>query len=223
MPATPFRVAIVPGVNPGKWTKAWAERRSAPIEVTPIDAVDQRTVLLDGLADLAFVRLPIDRDGLNVIRLYEEAPVVVVPKDHPISLFDSVTLADLDGETIRTEPIDDAIDLVVAGVGILLVPQSIARQHVRRDLAVRPVTDAPATEIAIAWLSDPAIDNSTADNSTTDNIDEFIGIVRGRTAASSRGTGAAKGAPAKSAPAKGAPQKRARPGAKPSPKKPRRR
>lgn len=174
---TPFRVAIVPGVNPGKWTKAWSERRKTPIEVTPIEVADQRAVLIDGRADVAFVRLPIDRDDLSVIRLYEEVTVVVVPSDHPISLYESVTLADLAGETIREEALDDAIDLVVAGAGILVVPFSLARQHTRKDLAVRPVTDAPTTEVAVAW----PIDATTAD------VDEFIGIVRGRGPNSSRG------------------------------------
>lgn len=174
---TPFRVAIVAGVNPGKWTKAWAERRTTPIEVAPVAEADQRAVLTDGRADVAFVRLPILGDNLSVIRLYEEVAVVVVPREHPISLFDAVTLADLDEETIRSEPLEDAIDLVVAGVGVLVLPQSIARQHTRRDLVMRPITDAPATEIAIAWLSER----------TTPEIDEFVGIVRGRTAASSRG------------------------------------
>lgn len=177
MPATPFRVAIVPGVNPGKWTKAWSERQRIPIEVAPIEVEAQRTVLVDGEADVAFVRLPIDRDGLSVIRLYEEIPFVVAPLEHPFSVFDTVTLADLEGEDVRTEPIADAIDLVVAGVGILLVPQSIARMHTRRDLVMRPVTDAPVTEIALAWPADR----------TTPDVEEFVGIVRGRTAASSRG------------------------------------
>lgn len=177
MPATPFRIAIVSGVNPGKWTKAWTERRREPIEVTPIDVEAQRAVLVDGDADVAFVRLPIDRDGLSVIRLYEEVPFVVAPAEHPLSVFDTVTLADLEGEDVRTEPIADAIDLVVAGVGILLVPQSIARMHTRSDLVMRPVTDAPVTEIALAWREDH----------TTPDVEEFIGIVRGRTAASSRG------------------------------------
>jgi DNA-binding transcriptional LysR family regulator len=179
MPAnqTPFRVAIVPGVNPGKWTKAWSERRQTPIEVTPIDVADQRSALTDGRADVAFIRLPIDRDNLSVIRLYEEVTVVVVPAEHPISLFESVRLDDLEGEIIRDEALEDAIDLVVAGAGILVLPHSLARLHTRRDLAVRPVTDAPTTEIAVAWLSD----------GTTADIEEFVGIVRGRKPSSSRG------------------------------------
>src|SRR5690554_2757780 len=135
MPAnlTPLRVAIVPGVNPGKWTRAWSQRRKNPIEVTPILDSDQRSVLTDHSADVAFVRLPIDSSDLSVVRLYEEVTVAVVPVEHPISLFDAVTLADLDGETIRTEPLEDAIDLVVAGVGILVLPHAVARQHARRD------------------------------------------------------------------------------------------
>lgn len=180
MPAdrNPFRVAIVAGVNPGKWTAAWRQRRrDTPIEVSPVPEADQRTVLTGRAADVVFARLPIARDGLSVIRLYEEIPVVVASRDHPISLFDSVTSADLVDEVVRSEPLDDAIDLVVAGVGILLLPQSVARQFARRDLAVRPITDAPTTEIVIAWLSDE----------TTPDIEEFVGIVRGRTAASSRG------------------------------------
>jgi DNA-binding transcriptional LysR family regulator len=182
MPAnlTPLRIAIVPGVNPGKWTRAWAERRRNPIEVTPVPDGDQRSVLTDRSADVAFVRLPIDSSDLSVVRLYEEVTVVVVAVEHPISLFDAVTLADLAGESIRSEPLEDAIDLVVAGVGILVLPHAVARQHARRDLAIRPITDAPPTEVAIAWLKDE----------TTDDIEEFVGIVRGRTAASSRGSSA---------------------------------
>jgi DNA-binding transcriptional LysR family regulator len=198
---TPLRVAIVPGVNPGKWTAAWVERRRTPIEVTPIEEAEQRSVLVNGGADVAFVRLPIDRNDLSVIPLYEEVTVVVVSSEHPISLFDAVTTSDLAGETIRSEPLADAIDLVVAGVGILVVPYSLARQHARRDLAVRPITDAPATGIAIAWLAD----------STTDDIEEFVGIVRGRTAASSRGTAPAPKAAQKAA-QKAAPKDRRQPG-----------
>jgi hypothetical protein len=52
---------------------------------------------------------------------------------------------------------------------------------------MRPVTDAPLTEVAVAWVGD----------ATTAEIDEFIGIVRGRTAFSSRGATPAPAATAK--------------------------
>ena len=59
----------------------------------------QLSVLRDGSADLSFVRLPVEREGLSVIPLYEEQPVVVAPKGHEISLFEEVALADLSAET----------------------------------------------------------------------------------------------------------------------------
>lgn len=174
----PFRIAIVAGVTVTKWTRAWQERRrDRPLEVAPTEAADQTAVLFGGDADVSFVRLPVQRDGLSVIRLYSELPVVVVSKEHPLAARDTVTVADLVGETPRTEPIADAIDLVAAGVGVLLLPHSIARQNARNDLVALPITDAAETEIAIAWLAD----------ATTPDIEEFVGIVRGRTAASSRG------------------------------------
>jgi hypothetical protein len=68
-----------------------------------------------------------------------------------------------------------------------LVPQSVARSHSRRDLVYRPVTDAEPTTIALAWL----VDNPN------ELIEEFIGIVRGRTANSSRTAATRPAAPEK--------------------------
>lgn len=177
MDSSLFSIAAVPGVTLTKWTRAWQDRRpDVPLEVIRTSAEQQVDVLRDGTADLSFVRLPIVDEGLSVIPLYAEAPVVVVPKDHPIALFDSVTLADLAGENRLGGAWEEAIELVAANVGVVVVPQSIARLHSRKDVVARPVTDAPETRIAVAWLK--------AD--TTDLIEEFVGIVRGRTAASSR-------------------------------------
>ena len=146
---------------------------------------EQAAVLWSDLADVAFVRLPVQRDGLNVIPLYSETAVVVVPKEHPTAAFDAVTLADLAGETRQdshlagdSDSLRDAVELVAAGVGVLVVPQSLARLHARKDLTYRPVTDAPATQIALAWPAER----------TTELVEEFVGVVRGRTAQSSRGT-----------------------------------
>jgi DNA-binding transcriptional LysR family regulator len=179
MPADTFTIAIVPGTNPGKWTRIWTERRPrTPLSVVPIEVADQRAVLDDGRADLVFARLPLDVEGLAVIPLYEDATVVVAARDDAIAAFESVTMHDLQDEPVVEKPFSDAIDLVVAGAGIIIVPQSVARQFSRKDLAVRPISDAAPTRVALAWRSD----------ATTADIEEFVGIVRGRTVASSRGT-----------------------------------
>lgn len=67
---------------------------------------------------------------------------------------------------------------MAAGIGVLVVPQSLARLHHRKDLTYRPVTDAPESRVALSW---PQADT------TPDLVEEFIGIVRGRTVNSTRG------------------------------------
>ncbi|WP_405177431.1 LysR substrate-binding domain-containing protein [Nocardia sp. NBC_01377] len=187
-----LRVGFAPGVTVSKWTRIWGERfPETPLRVVALTAADQEDALREDRVDMCFVRLPIDRDGLNAIPLYREVPVVVVPKDHPISVFTEVSTADLADERMQeTHAIDDAavtLEMVAAGVGHAVVPHSIARLHARRDLVYRTVTDAPDTEIALAWPADR----------TTDLVEEFIGIVRGRSAHSSRAPESPRARPAR--------------------------
>ncbi|WP_131739655.1 LysR family substrate-binding domain-containing protein [Actinomadura roseirufa] len=193
-----FRLAYVPGVTPAKWAGVWAERvREVPLRLLQMPAAEVVPLLRNGDVDAAFVRLPVDREALHVIPLYLETTVVVVPKDHAVAAAEEVELADLADQDVF-EPLDDvltwddrpgepaftrpestagAIELVAAGAGVLLLPQSLARLHHRKDLTYRTVTDAPQSQIGLAWLE--AV--------TTDLMEELIGIVRGRTPNSSRG------------------------------------
>lgn len=175
-PTPGLRVGYVPGVILTKWRRVWAERfPGVPLETVEVAEPDQRRVL-DADVDLVFARLPLDEDGLHVIRLWEERPVVWVAKDHPISLYDEITLADLADENVIEHADEFGIDLVALGEAVLRVPMSVAREHSRRDLAYRPVTDAEPTTIALVWRRD----------NEHPLIQEFVGIVRGRTANSSR-------------------------------------
>ncbi|SEG40543.1 LysR substrate binding domain-containing protein [Nonomuraea solani] len=223
-----FRLAYAPGVTPAKWVNVWTERLpDVPLTLVTAPTLEAVGLLRDGGADAAFVRLPIDRDGLSVIPLYVETTVVMVPKDHAVAAADEVSPADLADDEVF-HPLDDtiewtdrpglpaftrpattaeAVELVAAGSGLLLVPQSLARLHHRKDLTYRPVTDAPQSQVALAW--------PTA--ATTDLMEDFIGIVRGRTANSSRGRTPAAPAPKKPAqrqapkPAQGGSGRRAAP------------
>jgi DNA-binding transcriptional LysR family regulator len=186
-------VGYVPGVTLTKWREVWAERfPRRPLEVIEVDQDDQRRALDDGEVDVCFVRLPIELDELHLIKLYEELPVAWVSKDHLLAAADDeVALADLAEETVVTTVTGFHLDLVAAGEGVLLVPQSVARSHSRRDFTYRIVTDAPSTTVGLAWLKD----------NPHELIEEFIGVVRGRTANSSRTAkerAAKKPAPAKS-------------------------
>ena len=192
-----FRLAYVPGVTPAKWVRTWNERLpKVPLTLIGVTAPEAADVVRAGGADAGLVRLPIDRTGLSAIPLYTETTVVVVPKDHLVTAAEEVTADDLADEFVL-HPLDDslewdqlpgqpaferpattaaAIELVAAGAGVLVVPQSLARLHHRKDLTYRPITDAPQSRVALTWLEDQ----------TTDLMEQFIGIVRGRTVNSSR-------------------------------------
>ena len=170
-----LRVGRVPGVVTTKWHTRWEERIDARLEVVDVAETDARGALDNDEVDLCFARLPLDREGLHAIPLYEETAVAWVSRDHPIAAFDDVTLADLADETVLRKLDGVAIDRVNAGA-VLIVPQSIARNAGRRDLTYRPVVDEPPTRIVLAWRTD----------NDHPLIEELIGIVRGRSATSSR-------------------------------------
>ena len=75
-------LGVIPGATPGGWIDAWKERMpQTELELRPIAVSTQRAALLDEGLDAALVRLPIDRDELSVIALYDETAVVVASAD----------------------------------------------------------------------------------------------------------------------------------------------
>jgi len=198
MPTT-FSLGAIPGATPGKWIDTWKERMPrTSLELVPLSFADQRRALRAGEVDAALVRLPIAKDGLHVIPLYDETPVVVCAKDSHLTAADDLAADDLAGEVLIV-PQDDvlgirvagtiaprfaapadtgeAIATVAAGVGIVVVPMSLARLHQRKDVEYRPLREGPISTVALAWDADR----------TTPAVEAFVGIVRGRTANSSRG------------------------------------
>lgn len=172
-----LRIGFVPGVTLTKWRRIWAERfRGVPLEVTEVPESGQRDVLVSGEVDMCFVRLPIETAGLHAIPLYEEQPVVWMAKEFLLAALDEVTVEDLAEFRILSDYGPDSIDLAVYSAAALRVPLSVARTQSRKDMVHRPVVDADPTTIALAWR----VDNGN------EWIDEFIGVVRGRTANSSR-------------------------------------
>ena len=171
-----FTVAYVLGVTPGKWAGIWNDRMPGrPLVLRPLSPADALAALASGTADVALLRLPVEHPELSTIPLYTEKPVVVVPKGHVIEALESVSVAELEG--VLDGDWAAAVELVAANVGVAVMPQSVARALSRRDVVARPVDDGEETRVALAWATD----------GTTADVEEFIGIVRGRTANSSRG------------------------------------
>ncbi|MDO9395531.1 MAG: LysR family transcriptional regulator substrate-binding protein [Herbiconiux sp.] len=207
-----FRVAFAPGVTPSKWFGIWAERLPRdPLEALPLDSVPTATaealaLLTQDAADVALVRLPLPApdEGFRAIPLYTEAPVLVVPKDHEVSLVEQISLDELaelgrlDEEAGRpalrmlelapgATGGDDLMELVAAGVGVAVLPKSVARLYARRDVVSRELVGEGAGEreerVALVWPADVQSEHPERWRL----VDEFIGVVRGRTANSTRG------------------------------------
>jgi DNA-binding transcriptional LysR family regulator len=197
-----FRVGFVPGVMPDKWGRTWAERMPRrPLDLVPLGDGDGVAMVRAGELDMCFVRLPVDREGLHLIPLYDEQPVVVVAREHPVAAYEEIDVGDLADEHLLQDPdtvpawrdvatevrdgtrhpvpamtLRQAVESVAAEAGIVVVPLSLARLHHRKDVVAVRVTGVPTTKVGLTWRVDDE----------DERVQAFIGVVRGRTANSSR-------------------------------------
>jgi DNA-binding transcriptional LysR family regulator len=190
----PLRIGFVTGATPDKWARHWRDRRREPLELVPVTETEQTDGVRDGTLDMALVRLPVDREGLHCVTLYDELPVAVASREHVLAAADEeVRTADLvDEQLVRphasgwqpeAEQLDwppmteqEAVETVAAGTGIVILPMSVARLHQRKDVVTRVVSDLEPTRIALVWRVD-------RDDEVTQT---FVGVTKGRTANSSR-------------------------------------
>jgi DNA-binding transcriptional LysR family regulator len=183
-----LRVGFVTGATPDKWARAWRDQRRGPLTMVPIAEAEQEDVVRRGEVDMALVRLPADGApddwpaDWHHVRLYDEVPVVVAGRDHLVADEQLVRphgsgwLPAADQLSWPSMSEQEAIETVAAGTGIVIVPMSVARLFHRKDVVHREVTDLPATTIALVWPRDRDDDLTQA----------FVGVVKGRTANSSR-------------------------------------
>jgi DNA-binding transcriptional LysR family regulator len=173
-----FTVGFVTGATPDKWARVWRERTKERLELVPVTEDTQLDGVRDGTQSMALVRLPVDREGLHLIPLYEELPVAVMSVDNTLTLLDEVTRTDLADEhqDWGDLPTADVVATVAAGTGVVVVPMSVARLHHRKDVTYRTVADQPPTTVGLAWRVDDE----------DERVQRFIGIVRGRSERSSR-------------------------------------
>lgn len=193
-----LRIGFVPGATPDKWARRWAEQFPRHhLELVPVAVAEQEQLLAERRIDMCVARTPVDRDLHHALPLYDEVPVVVVPKDHPATAYDEISLADLGDEQLLQDPSEvpgweavaqtermawpsmttaEAVEVVASGTGILIVPMSVARLHQRKDVSSVPVTDGPVSSVVLLWRRE-------RDDEWTQR---FVGVVRGRTARSSR-------------------------------------
>jgi DNA-binding transcriptional LysR family regulator len=140
---------------------------------------DQVEVLLDGRADVSIVRLPIDRNGLQMRPLFREPRVVMVPAGHSLAGRTSVSVKELAAEHLLQDPnavpewrdvalelqdgqrpevpvvhqVEEKLELVAAGAGICVLPLSTANFYTRPDVIPLRVEDIGPNEVALAWVA----------------------------------------------------------------------
>ena len=186
-------------------------------EATEHAPIARKAVPENPFAHMSIVRPdrePASTDGekYHSIRLYEELPVVILPVDHVLTVLDEVPVEEL-AEEFLLQPASDipayeevsrawresagrivpegltdkeTIELVAAGVGLYIVPMSIARFYHRKDLTYRPVAGLDLYPVHLVWPRAPKGEPRSEELEAL--LQDFIGIVRGRTATSDRGS-----------------------------------
>ena len=207
---------IDPALNSAEETASEAPAEDSA-EATEHAPIARKAVPENPFAHMSIVRPdrePASTDGekYHSILLYEELPVVILPVDHVLTVLDEVPVEEL-AEEFLLQPASDipayeevsrawresagrivpegltdkeTIELVAAGVGLYIVPMSIARFYHRKDLTYRPVAGLDLYPVHLVWPRAPKGEPRSEELEAL--LQDFIGIVRGRTATSERGS-----------------------------------
>ncbi|MGW4247378.1 LysR family transcriptional regulator [Nocardia sp. NPDC004722] len=175
-----FTVGFMPGLTVTAAVRALTDRHPGlRVELVRTGWFDQVEVVHNGQVDVSVVRLPIDPHGLTVRPLYTEPRVVVLPADHRLAGKDSVAVADLAHEHLLQDPdavpewralavelhtdrpavpvfrsVEEKLEHVAAGSGIMFLPLSVMTFYTRPDIAYVPVPDLAPLQVGLAWSAD---------------------------------------------------------------------
>ena len=173
-----FTIGFMPGLIVTEAVRALAAcHRHLTVDVLRTNWDDQTAVLHDGRADVSYIRLPVDQGGLQVQPLLTEPRVAVFPADHRLAGKDTITIADLADEHLLQDPsavpewcdiatemrsgrrsgvpvfhtVEEKLEHVAAGHGIVLLPLSTAVFYTRPGIAYSHVSDIPPNQVCLAW------------------------------------------------------------------------
>ncbi|WP_022927130.1 LysR substrate-binding domain-containing protein [Patulibacter americanus] len=161
-----------------------SRRPDVRVEVRAFDFTDVFDGLLHGLADLAFVYLPLKHPDIEFVPLLREPRVVVLAADHPLARRASLRPRDLAAETFITQPhevqepwrdfwaltdelgarprlsphhgdkLEDWLLLIAHGEGIDTAPAVVTRYYAWPEIAFVPLVDAAPATLALARRRD---------------------------------------------------------------------
>ncbi|WP_427870749.1 LysR substrate-binding domain-containing protein [Leucobacter luti] len=211
--ARPLVLGFARGIAPSKWANRWREATGSELVLSPVAvAFGGGRGAAAAEADLMLERTrPGERPRgteepsrtRHALRLYEESIGLVVSADHDLAKRDSVTLSELELVTLLDHPdhapdwpaaeawadpawmpadVAAALALVATGAGAILLPIPLARHlSSKKEHAILPITGEPRLACTSVWAT-WALERDAAD------VQQLAGILRGRTARSSRGS-----------------------------------
>lgn len=204
----PLQLAFARGIAPSKWAERWETVTGSPLELVPVNVAFGRSasVACDVMLERALPgRRPAGSEEAartrHAMRLYEETITLVVDVDHALAKRESIALDALGAVHLLDHPdhpaewpaaapwenpewmpqdVPAALELVSTGAGAILLPTMLARHLVdKRRHRLIPLTgadDVPRTAVWASW--DVARDGA--------DVQQLVGVIRGRTARSSR-------------------------------------
>ena len=173
-----FTIGFMPGLIVTEAVCALTSRHpQLAVDVLRTNWDDQTAVLHDGRADVSYLRLPVDQSGLQVRPLLTEPRVAALPAGHQLAGKDTLAIADLADEHLLQDPaavpewrdvatemrdqdrrrapvfrtVEEKLEHVAAGRGIVLLPLSTALFYTRPGVAYSHVSDIAPNQVCLAW------------------------------------------------------------------------
>jgi DNA-binding transcriptional LysR family regulator len=175
-----FAVGFMPGLIVTGPVRALSSRHpDLSVEVLRTGWDEQIQALHDGRIDVSFIRLPVDQRGLALRSLFAEPRVVVVPTEHRLAGKETVSITDLADEHLLqpadavpewrdiatelrsrdgvagpgrvTHTVEEKLELVATGRGVVVLPESTATFYRRPDVTSAPIDDIGPNQVAVAW------------------------------------------------------------------------
>ena len=172
-----FTVGFMPGLTVSGAVSAF--QQSLPeveVRVMRTGWEEQVQVLLDGRADVSYLRTPFSAAGIESELLFTEPRVAMLPTGHELAGALHVDLRDLTSERLLQDPaavpewaalatefrrrgpgrppsrtVEEKLELVAVGRGIAILPLSAARFYRRPDVIFVGVRDLPPTAVHLGW------------------------------------------------------------------------
>ena len=176
-----FTVGFMPGITvTGAVRDFTARHPELDVRVVRTSWDTQVRAVHEGILDVSFVRLPVDRRGLTLRPVFCEPRVAVLPARHRLAGKQSIGIADLAAERLLQDPdavpewrdlpdrisdeeagprpafgsVEEKLEHVATSGGVLVLPLSTAAYYTHTDVAHVSIDDIGPNEVCLAWSAD---------------------------------------------------------------------